>query len=185
MATWVGLAAALVLQTAPEAQDQRPEVAVVVITLDSVRHGQIKHGRDVLAALGDVRFGRYRLIDPTLPLDDFRSCEDDSPAYGLDFCARYSLHHGLTADAPRHVVVAFDDRSPVAGGSLSRGGEMRVLCFGRGAVAADAKVQDTWLWPGSARIHGVNDWNRDQDALAACIDAALSETPGVPRPRPL
>ena len=182
MTAWIGVAAALALQAAPSPQEARPEVAVVVITLDSVRHGQIKHGESVLASLGDERFGRYRMIAPTIPLDDFRSCEEDRPKYGLDFCARFNLHRALTADSPPHVVVAFDDWTGEAP-SPYRSGAMRVLCFGRGADAAAAKVQDAWLWPDSARIHGVNDWNRDRDALAACIDAALSETPGVPTPR--
>ena len=59
---------------------------------------------------------------------------------------------------------------------------MRVLCFGRGAAPSDPETQDAWLWTGSARVHGLQDWERDQMALAACIDAALSETPGEPRP---
>jgi hypothetical protein len=185
MAQLIGLAAALALQATPAAQEQRPEVAVVVITLDSVRHGQIKHGQGVLASLGRERWGRYRMIEPTIPLESFTPCEDESPEYGLDFCARFYLHQELVPNSPPHVVVAFDDRRQDPESALSRSGEMRVLCFGRGAEAADPKVQDTWLWPNSARVHGVNDWNRDLDAMAACIDAALSETPGVPRPRPL
>ena len=59
---------------------------------------------------------------------------------------------------------------------------MRALCFGRGAEPADPAAQDIWLWTDSGRVHGVRDWNRDRDALAACIKAALSETPGEPKP---
>jgi hypothetical protein len=184
MAAWIGLAAALALQATPgAAQEARPEVAVVVVTLDDARQGQIKHGRAVLGSLGHERFGGFRLIEPTIPLGAFPGCEDDSPRFGLEFCARFNLHRALTPDAPPHVVVVFDDQP--ANAPLHRGAdEVRVMCFGRGAEAADPAAQDTWLWPDSARIHGVQDWNRDQQALAACINAALSETPGVPRPRP-
>ena len=164
--------------------EPRPQVAVVVVTLDDARQGQIKHGRSVIAALGRERFGRYQLIEPTIPLDDFRPCEEDTPEYDLPYCARFYLYRALTPESPPHVVVVFADqraRDP----SGRRGGDMRALCFGRGAGPADPEAQDIWLWTDSARVHGVNDWERDRDALAACIEAALSETPGEPRPRPL
>lgn len=177
------LAALLALSPAAAQEAERPEVAVVVVTLDDARQGQIKHGRGLLETLGHPRWGRFRMIEPTIATDDFRSCEEDSADHGLDFCARFYLHRLLTPDAPPHVVVAFtgwDGPSPRQRG----GAEMRVLCFGRGAGPADAGAQDTWLWPDSARVHGVRDWERDRDALAACIEAALKETPGEPRPRP-
>jgi len=174
-----GFADPVLAQTA----EPRPRVAVVVVTLDEARQGQIKHGRIVLDSLGDDRFGRYRLVEPAVPLDDFRSCEDDAPEGGLAFCARFSLHRGPTPETPPYVVVVFTD-NPDARPRNHRG-TMRALCYGRGDGAVDASAQDTWLWPGSAQVHGVNDWNRDQDALAACIDAALSETPGEPKPAPL
>ena len=50
-------------------------------------------------------------------------------------------------------------------------------------LGPDATAQDVWLWPGSARMHGVNDSEADKAALAGCIAAALSETPGAPRPK--
>lgn len=50
-----------------------------------------------------------------------------------------------------------------------------MTCYGRGVVPAVAEAQDTWLWPGAARMHGVNDWERDREALEACIKAAASE----------
>ena len=175
------IACALAGPALSQVPDPRPAVAVVVVTVDDARQGQIKHGRNVLAALGDERFGRLRLIDPTIPLADFRDCEDRSPEYGLAQCARFYLHRALTPEAPAHVVVAFDDRRR-GGPSGREGGDMRVLCFGRGAAPSDPETQDAWLWTGSARVHGLQDWERDQMALAACIDAALSETPGEPRP---
>ena len=164
--------------------DPRPRVAVIVVTLDDARQGQIKHGRSVIAALGLERFGRFQLIDPTIPLDDFHDCEEDSPDHGLAWCARFYLHRSLTPASPPHVVVAFDDRRP-GGPSGREGGDMRALCFGRGAAPADAEAQDIWLWTDSARLHGAQDWERDQDALAACIEAAVSEIPGEPKPDPL
>lgn len=161
--------------------DPRPALVVVVVTVDDTRQGQIKHGRNLIAALGDARFGRFRLVDPTIPLDDFRDCEDDSPEYGLARCARFYLHRALTPGAPPHVVVAFADfRRPGPAGEER--GDMRALCFGRGAEPSDAKAQDIRLWTGSARVHGVQDWERDQTALASCIEAALSETPAGARP---
>lgn len=178
------LAAALDL-TAPQAAERppRPEVAVVVVTLDDVRQGQVRHGEALLGVLADEEFGRYRRVAPTVPAADFQSCEDDAPDYGLNFCARFYLHRGWAEGAPPTVVVVFTDqdrRGPPDG----RPGAMRALCYGRGAQAANPDAQDAWLWPGSARMHGVSDWNRDLDALAACIDSALAETPGVPRPDP-
>lgn len=166
-----GLAGPALSQTA----NAPTRVAVVVVTLDEARQGQIKHGRNVIAALGCERFGRFDLIEPTIPLDDFHDCEDDNPERGLPFCARFYLHRALTPDSPPHVVVVLADRRPRASSDRSRG-DMRALCFGRGAEPADAPAQDVWLWTDSARVHGVNDWERDKDALAACVDAALSET---------
>lgn len=175
-----GFAGPVLAQTS----EPRPQVAVVVVTLDNVRHGQVKHGRHVLGALVDERFGRYRLIDPTIPLDHFSECEEDTPEYGLARCARFYLHRSLTSESPPHVVVAFADQRR---GFPSEYGRtyMRGLCFGRGAGPVDPEAQDIWLWPGSLRIHGVQDWERDMDALAGCIEAALSEPPGEPKPDPL
>ncbi|MBI2261556.1 MAG: hypothetical protein HYU62_07800 [Caulobacterales bacterium] len=164
--------------------DARTRVAVIVVTLDEARQGQIKHGRSVIETLGDERFGRFELAEPTIPLDHFQECEDDTPEYGLAYCARFYLHRALTPDAPRHVVVAFADRQP--GASSERGrGDMRALCFGGGAMPSNAQAQDIWLWTNSARVHGVNDWERDKEALAACIEAAMAEPPGEPKPDPL
>lgn len=179
------LALALALAApAVAAQDVvRPRVAVVVVTLDEARQGQIKHGREVIAALGRERFGRFELIESTIPPGDFRECEEDSPEYGLSFCVRFLLNRALRPDSPPHVVVAFTDE-PREALSDERDGDMRALCFGRGAEPGNPKTQDIWLWTGSARMHGVNDWERDKEALAACIDAAMAEPPGEPRPRP-
>ena len=170
-----GLAAPVLAQTA----EPRPRAAVVVVTLDEARQGQIRYGRDLLAILGDERFGRFDWVEPTLPLDDFRECEDESPAYSLARCARFYLRRAGTPDAPPHVVVVFADRRP--GASTERDdGDMRALCFGRGAAAADAKAQDIWLWTRAPLVHGVRDWDRDQAALAGCIEAAMAEPPGEP-----
>jgi hypothetical protein len=175
------IAGALAGQALSQVPDARPALAVVVVTVDDARQGQIKHGRGTLAALGDERFGRFRLVDPTIPLNDFRDCEARSPEYGLARCARFYLHRALTPDAPAHVVVAFADRGQ-GGRSGREAGDMRALCLGRGAAPSDPEAQDIWLWTASARMHGVRDWQRDQDALAGCIEAALSETPAGARP---
>ena len=159
----------------------RPEVAVITVSQDEARQRQIKHGRNVIASLGHEQFGRFRLIEPTIPVDDFRSCEEDTPEFGLAYCARFYLHRSLTPDSPPHVVVVFADQRP-GEPSEGRSGDMRALCFGPGAEPADPAAQDIWLWTDSGRVHGVRDWNRDRDALAACIKAALSETPGEPKP---
>lgn len=174
----MGLIAALPLALtaamwAQEPEPVRPEVAVLVVTQDDLRQGQAKHGRSLLEVLGDERFGRYRWLEPAVSAEAFRSCEDDRPDRGLESCARFYLRE--SGAGPSTVVVAFADGP---GPSPSRRyGAMRVACYGRGATASDAAAQFTWLWPDSARLRGVNDWIRDQDALAACIDAALAETP--------
>jgi hypothetical protein len=151
----------------------RPRVAVVVLTLDEVRQVQTRHGRSLLDRLGDDRWGRYDLVEPALSADLFDSCRDERTDGRLDYCVRYYLTRAeLSADAPPTVVVAFDDDPRRTD---SKPGQMRVSCFGRGVIPTDPAVQDTWLWPDSARVHGVRDWERDQDALAACIGAASSE----------
>lgn len=170
--TLCGLAIPAVSQT-PTA---RTPVAVIVVTLDQARQIQLRHGRLTLASLGDDRWGRFDLVDPPLAPDLFRPCEDERADDDLDYCVRYYLSRAeLAAGAPPTVVVAFDDRSPADTARGGHGGEMRVTCYGRGVVPMNAPGQDTWLWPGSPRMHGVNDWNRDIDALAACIEAAASE----------
>lgn len=166
--------AALALTVAQAAEPARTEVAVVVVTTDDARQGQIKHGRSLLEVLGDERFGRYRWLESAVPAASFRSCEDGSPDGGLEGCVRFYL--GEAGAGPSTVVVAFADGPGPSSRERGRG-EMRVQCYGRGAAAADPTAQDTWLWPRSARLRGVNDWNRDRDALAACIDAALAEEP--------
>ena len=171
MIEWLAsLALVAALQTAGP---PRTEAAVVVLTTDDVRQGQVKHGRSLLEVLGDERLGRYRWLEPAVSAQAFRSCEDDRPDRGLENCVRHYLRE--SGVGPSTVVVAFADGP---GRSASRGeGAMRVACYGRGATASDPAAQVTWLWPGSARLAGVNDWNRDRDALAACIDAALAEEP--------
>jgi hypothetical protein len=162
----------------------RPRVAVVVVTLDQVRQIQTEHGRATLAYLGDEEWGQLSLVEPTLGPDAFMSCKDERADGKLDYCLRYYLTRAeLAAGAPPTVVVAFDDQAAEA--RTRHGGEMRVTCYGRGIVPADAAVQDTWLWPRSAHMHGVNDWNRDRDALEACIKAAASEPwTGLRQPDP-
>ena len=175
--TLAGLAGPALSQTLAS----RPEVAVVVVSLDDARQRHVKHGRNVITSLGHEQFGRFRLIEPTIPVDDFRSCEEDTPEFGLAHCARFYLNRSLTPESPPHVVVGFTDQRP-GDPSGGQSGDMRALCFGPGAEPADPAAQDIWLWTDSGRLHGVRDWNRDRDALAACIKAALSETPGEPKP---
>ena len=70
-----GLAAPVLAQTA----EPRPRAAVVVVTLDEARQGQIRYGRDLLAILGDERFGRFDWVEPTLPLEA-PAAPDEDPA---------------------------------------------------------------------------------------------------------
>ena len=154
--------------------DARPRTAVVVVTLDQIRQVQTRHGLSLVEGLGDDRWGRFDLVEPGLTPDVFGSCQDERVGGRLDYCIRYYLTRAaLPAEAPPTVVVVFDD-SPVAHDGR-RSGEMRVACFGRGVTPADAAAQETWLWPDSARLRGVRDWERDRDALADCIAAAASE----------
>ena len=154
--------------------DARPRAAVVVVPLDQVRQIQARYGRSALDMLGDAQWGRFDFAASVLTAETFASCRDERADGQLDYCVRYYLTRAeLPADAPPTVVVAFDDRAPAA--PDRQGGEMRVTCYGRGVVAADPVAQDTWLWPGAARMHGINDQVRDREALAACIRAAASE----------
>ena len=160
-------------------QTAAPEVSIVVVTLDQARQIQVRHGHRTLAALADERGGQFHWAEAKLGAETFESCLDERSGRGLDYCVRYSLTRAdLPADAPPTVVVVFDDR-PAA--DRQRGGEMSVTCFGRAVAPVDAAAQETWLWPDSVRVHGVNDWNRDREALAACITAAASERWTGPR----
>jgi len=155
--------------------DSASRVAVVVVTLDQVRQVQTGYGASTLDSLRTARGGRFELIEPALAPEVFASCRDERIDGRLDYCIRYYLTRAeLPADGLATVVVALDDQLAGARDGL-RPGAMRATCFGRGTAAADAAAQDIWLWPGSARLHGVRDWNRDRDALAACIAAAASE----------
>lgn len=178
--TLCGLAAPALSQTA----EARPRVAVVVVTLDQVRQIQAHHGRSALTSLGSADWGRFNFVDSALAPELFESCEEDRADDQLDYCVRFYLTRAeLAADAPPTVVIAFDDRSPRA--PDRQGGKMRVTCYGRGVVPAEPGAQDTWLWPGSVRVHGVNDWTRDLEALEACIKAAASEPwTGLRQPDP-
>ncbi|HYC75110.1 hypothetical protein [Brevundimonas sp.] len=173
------LLALLLCGLANPAVSQRPDtrlrVAVVVVTLDEVRQVQARHGRSTLASLGDRARSRFEFAEPALEAGLFVACEDDRPDRALDYCVRYYLTRApMPADAPPTIVVAFDDQTPAAR-DRRRPGAMRIVCYGRGVVPADPAAQDTWLWPDSARLHGVREWDRDRDALAACINAAASE----------
>ena len=166
-----GLAAPAVARS-PETP---PRVGVVVVTLDQVRQIQAGYGRSTLASLGDEHWGRFAFEEAAVGADLFDPCVDERLARQLDYCIRYYLTRAEpAADAAPTVVVVFDDHPH--GEPPARGrDEMRVTCFGRGVVPADPAAQQTWLWPGAARMHGVRDWERDVDALAACIAAAASE----------
>ncbi len=167
----VGISGPALSQTAPD----RPRVAIVVVTLDEIRQFQTRYGRSALALLGDAAWGRFEFTEAGLAPELFASCQDERSGQRLDYCIRFYLTRAdLPADAPPTVVVAFNDQDNQA---RTRGaGEMQAVCFGRGVAPADALVQSSWLWPTAARMHGVRDLDRDRDALAACIEAAASET---------
>ncbi|GAA0613457.1 hypothetical protein GCM10009422_05530 [Brevundimonas kwangchunensis] len=167
---------ALTIGAFPEAvaPRDRTEVAVVLVTLDSLRRGQEAYGRGRLERLGDPSWGMFRLARASVQPDRFESCLDDRMGAGLDYCIRFYLTRAEAPAGPPVVVVVLDDDPETAPRHID-GQTMRVTCFGRGVVPADAGLQDTWLWPGAARMHGVRDLDRDDDALAACITAAASE----------
>jgi hypothetical protein len=171
MTIWLAMTAAVAAFTPAAAQTPRPQVAVTLLALDNVRKYQLEHGQAALDTVGEPGRGRFVFVEGGLT-DQLSSCEDEDRR--LDYCVRYYLTRAeRAADAPPMVVVAFDDRREEEEDRFSA--RMRVRCFGRGVAPADAAAQDTWLWPASARMHGVSDWDRDLDALAGCIAAAASE----------
>ena len=166
------------------AQD-RPRVALTVVTLDHLRLGQERYARTALANLGDPERGRFEWVVDDLGPTLVRDCADDRMDDRLDYCVRFYVTRAeRRADAPPSVVVVLDDDP--AGGSRGFGGEeLRVTCFGMGVRPVDPAIQDTWMWPGAQRMHGMRDLERDRDALAACISAAASETwTGLREPDP-
>jgi len=163
----------------------RPEVAVIVVTLDDITQLQARYGHSIVESLGRETWGRLTYVEPPLPASTFDECQDYRSPERLDHCIRFLLDRaGAAAHQPPIVVVVLDDQP--RGTPPRRGAdELKVNCFGPGKAPHDPAAQTTWLWPDALRIHGVQDLQRDQDALAACIDAALSETPGEPKPGPL
>lgn len=174
--------------TAPPlaAARERERVAVTVITLDALRQGQERYGRALLESLGDARGGPFDIVPAGVGPDLFGPCIEDRMDHGLDYCVRFYLTRAeLPADGPPVVVVALDD-DPGEGSRGFGGEELRASCFGRGTTPAGGKIQDTTLWPGAERMHGMRDLERDRDALAACISAAASERwTGLREPDPL
>ena len=170
----------------PAIAQERPRIAVTVVTLDALRQLQERYGRAALENLGDERWGRFEWVPPRVEPDLFRACIDDRMGHGLDYCVRFYLTRAQLADdaLPTVVVVLDDDQEP---GRRGRGGEsLRVSCFGRGVVPADAAVQDIWIWPGAERLRGSSALERDREALAACVSTAASERwTGLREPDPL
>lgn len=169
----------------PAGAQERARIAVTVVTLDQLRQVQAGYALAALEALGDVRGGRFDWAPPALAPELFGPCVDRRMDLGLDYCVRFYLTRAeLPADAPPPVVVAFDDQ-PAPGPDRHGRETLRVSCFGRGVVPADAAAQDAWMWPGAERMHGMRDLERDRDALAACISAAASESwTGLRQPDP-
>jgi hypothetical protein len=176
MLTWVSALAATAVAGPAVGQtaEPRPEIAIVVVTLDAVRQVQTRHGMNALSRLADPDWGRFEWVEPRLAPDTFSSCENDR-AERLDYCIRFYLTRAeLPADAAPTVVVVFDDYAPARPDGLE--GEMRVTCYGRGVVPAEPVAQDTWMLASSSYFHGTRRWDRDVDALGRCIAAAASET---------
>lgn len=164
---------------------ERTRIAVTAVTLDHLRQFQAGYALAAIEDLGDARRGRFHLAPAALEPELFGSCVDSRMDHDLDYCVRFYLTRAeLPADAPPTVVVAFDD-DPGEGRRGFGGETLRVNCFGRGVIPADAAAQDAWMWPGAARMHGMRDLERDRDALAACISAAASEPwTGLRQPDP-
>lgn len=180
----IGLSALAVTAGRASAQD-RPRVALTVVTLDQLRLGQERYARATLAELGEPGRGAFEWVAEDLGPALARDCADDRMDYRLDYCVRFYLTRAERPAGGRPTVVVVLDDDSAEGGRRSRGEELRVSCFGRGVTPADASAQDTWMWPGAERMHGMRDLDRDRDALAACISAAASETwTGLRQPDP-
>jgi len=171
MSAWLGLLA--MTMGGQVAEPPPPAVAVVVVTLDELRQGQARYGRVMVESLGG-RWGAFRYVAPAIEASAFDSCQDERLPDRIDHCIRYYVSRAeRAAEGAPTVAVVLDDDNQVP---PRRGGELRVYCVGQGGAVSDAAAQATWLWPGAARMHGMNDLNRDNDALAACIRAAAAET---------
>jgi hypothetical protein len=157
-------ASSVVAQTAPG------PIAVAVLPLDELRRGQEAYARSILAAVSED----LGLLPGILPATVERDCADDRMGLRLDYCVRFYATRADAAAETAAVVVVFDDW-PAGRDGGHEDGALRVTCFGRGVVAADPAAQDTWLWPGAARMHGLRDLDRDRAALTDCIRAAASE----------
>jgi hypothetical protein len=167
------LAPAAVAEPAAAAATEKPRVAGVVVTLDDVTQGQTRYGRGTVELLGDARWGRFAYVAGP-DAEGWSSCQDGHTAEGLDRCIRFYARRAAAGLSAPLVVVTLDDQPP--GAPVNRGpGEMSARCFGAGTAPPDAAAQATWLWPNAARMHGVNDEDRDRDALAASIAAAARE----------
>lgn len=166
----------LILPTTASAQESadRREIAMTVLTLDTVRQGQADYGRRTVDYLGSERAGVFRWNAPAVAEADVH-CEDEFQEESLARCVRFYLREAVEAGTPSPAVVVVLDDLPGEWNSDPRWNRMRAFCFGSGEGPTDATAQSITLWPQAARMHGTRDLEADRAALTACVQAAAAE----------
>ena len=156
----------------PALAPPRLPVAVVVVSLDDATQGQIRYGRSVVAGTGSA-YGSFDFTAPPLEEAAFRDCLDRDLERAAT-CARFYIgRHNAREARPPMVVVLLAD---AARDDEFKSGQLQVTCVGVGEAATQPERQTIRLWPGAARMHGMNDTLADRDAATGCIAAAGAES---------
>ena len=156
----------------PLAPPPRLPVAVVVVSLDDATQGQIRYGQNVVAGAGG-EYGSFNFTPPPLDEAAFQACLDDDLERAAT-CARFYIgHHNAREARPPVVVVLLSD---AGADDEFKSGQLQVSCVGVGEAATKPGRQTIKLWPGAARMHGMNDTLEDQAAITGCIAAAGAES---------
>lgn len=156
----------------PPAAPPRLPVAVVIVSLDNATQGQIRYGRSTVEAAGG-EYGAFTFTPPPLEETAFRDCLDNDLTRAAT-CARFYIGHNNAREARPPVVVVL--LSDAADDEEFKPGQLQVTCVGVGEAATNPGRQTIRLWPGAARVHGMNAALEDRNAITGCIAAAGAES---------
>ncbi|MDQ8027690.1 MAG: hypothetical protein REJ23_03115 [Brevundimonas sp.] len=162
MSSQIAMWAALALQT-PE------PVALAVVPTDWVTHGESRYLETLLSSL--ERGGRLQRTPSTLDPERIHSCLDDSAPEPC--LRRQSIATGQSAGESTALIVIGLSSGEVIDGEERDAVQVYCIRAGSGDVAGNRKP--TALHPSADRMQSVQPFQRDLDALSACIEAARAE----------
>lgn len=165
------LLAALVVMAAGAGASPKPEIAMVVVSLDGVSKQQVDYARFIAERTGDVE-GPFLLTPGRLRAEDFNGCTKLDLA-GAVACVRAQIGRKRARTArPPLVVVVLADTSP---GDEPYGDHLDASCVGVAEISSDPHLQTVRLSPMSQMMHSPDPMNREIAAMNACMTAAVAE----------